>query len=218
MTFKQSKTKSPNAPSNDGKKNRSPLPSASERLGISISYDEEFDYDPDIEYYGVGDQEKKTTPSSKKKLNEQDSRDYLKFTANNATQNQVRLSAEREKKANPKLFAKFLERAQPKPTRPQWRDRDTTARKEDGTRISTVDWIQMHYGQTLPKKGWSPAGLVMSDIYQDIDLYRAYLSWIKDRPDRDLNLPKQPRNPVTDPAKAIAQNRKVSLEGYHRRK
>jgi len=157
-------------------------------------------------------------PSLKKLLDEKESRALLKYAAEKAESKVAcKLAAEIAKNA-PELAQEFSEKSRAKPDVPQWKDRDKMARKEDGSRISPVDWIHIHYGNRKLGNGWKAMGLTQADIRTDLKLYNVYLKWIGSHPDDNLNLLVVKRRKVADAEETLKNRRIRSLESYHRQK
>ena len=123
----------------------------------------------------------------KEPLSEKESRALLKYIAEKAKSDVVCDLAIAIIKNAPEVAQEFSENSKAKPSVPQWKDRDTTARKEGGGRITVVDWIHSHHGLLHDDGTWEASGLKRSDLRYDMPLYTAFAQWLKKHPEDDFD-------------------------------
>ena len=96
--------------------------------------------------------------------------------------------------------------------KPLWENRTS------GREVSPPDFIKQHYGK-WENGEWDRDGLTSAALNRsNRKLYLVYAQWIKRHPEDDLNLPKRPRNKITNAEEAVERHREASRRSYHRRK
>lgn len=183
--------------------------SAAVEAGLEPPQATVFDYFSETWYDGSGGQDETENPRSSEQVNEKESREFLRFAAEQADADATCKAAEHVKADLPDVFEMFREKT--KPLAPQWADRTT------GREVSPAEWIRMHYGKRCEDGSWNPDGLTRADINQsDRKLYVAYAQWIKRHPEDDLGLVTVQRAKVADPEVALERQRASRRRAYYK--